>query len=108
MRHFHHLLCRRHRTERVRDLGEGDELGARAEKLLVSVEPNLAVIVHGHHFQHRARLGAELLPGHDVGMMLEPGDDDLVVLADVLAAPALRNEIDGLGGPADEHDFVRG
>ena len=40
--------------------------------------------------------------------MLEPGDDDLVVLADVLAAPALRDEVDGLGCAADEHDLVRG
>ena len=38
--------------------------------------------------------------------MLEPGDDDLVVAADVLATPALRDEIDRLGGAADEDDLV--
>ena len=38
------------------------------------------MIIHGRDFQHRARLRAELLPGHDVGVMLEPGDDDLVAL----------------------------
>ena len=72
------------------------------------VEPNLAMIVDGNHLEHRTRLRAELLPGHDIGVMFEPGDDDLVVLTDVLAAPALRDEVDGLGGPADEHDLVRG
>ena len=66
------------------------------------------MVIHWHDLQHRARLRAKLLPGHDVGVMFEPGNDDLVVLADVLAAPALRDEVDGLGGPADEDDLVRG
>jgi hypothetical protein len=38
--------------------------------------------------------------------MLEPGNDDLVVPADVPPAPALRDEIDRLGGAADEDDLV--
>ena len=38
MRHLRHLLGGRDRAERVRDLGEGDELGARSEQLLVIVE----------------------------------------------------------------------
>ena len=87
---------------------EGDEPGAGSEQLLVLVEPNLPVVVDRDDLEHRARLRAELLPGHDVGVMLEPGDDDLVVLADVLAAPALRDEVDRLGCAADEDDLVRG
>jgi hypothetical protein len=41
-------------------------------------------------------------------MVLQPGDDDLVVFLDVLAAPALCDEIDGLGGAANENDFADG
>ncbi len=108
MRHFDHLLCGRHGAERVRDLREGDEPGAGSEQLLVGIEPNLPMIVDGDDLQHRARLRAELLPGHDVGVMLKPGDDDLVILADVLSAPALRDEVDGLGCATDEYDLVRG
>ena len=40
-------------------------------------------------------------------MVLEVGDDDFVTLADVLLAPALRDEVDALGGAADEDDVVR-
>ncbi len=107
VRHLRHLLRGRHGAERVRDFGERDELGARPEQLLIRVETNLPVIVHGHDLQHRARLRAKLLPRHDIGVMLKPGDDDLIVLADVLAAPALRDEVDGLGCAANKHDLVR-
>ncbi len=108
MRHLRHLLGGRHGAERVRDLREGYELRAGPEQLLIGVRPNLPMIIDGHHFKHRPRLRAELLPGHDVGVMLEPGDDDLVILADILSAPALRDEVDGLSCAANEHDFVRG
>src|SRR5579872_3506140 len=37
--------------------------------------------------------------------MLEPGNDDFIALADVLAAPALCDEIDALGCAANEDDF---
>ena len=40
-------------------------------------------------------------------MMLEPGDDDFVVLLNILASPALRNQVDGFGGSAHKDDFAR-
>jgi hypothetical protein len=40
--------------------------------------------------------------------MLEPGDDNLVVLLNVAPSPALRHEVDGLGGSADKDDLARG
>ncbi len=81
MRHLDHLACAGvtvpsaletwvNETRRVR----------RTEQLLVLLENDLAAIVHRRDAQPRAGLGAELLPGHDVGVMLEPGDDDLVAL----------------------------
>jgi len=40
-------------------------------------------------------------------MMLEPGDDDLIVLLNILTSPALRNQVDCLGGSAHEDDLAR-
>jgi len=40
--------------------------------------------------------------------MLKPGDDDFVVLLDILTAPALGNEIDGLGGSTNKDDLASG
>ncbi len=47
----------------------------------------------------------ELLPRHDVGVVLELRDDDLVARADVAAAPALGDEVDALGRAAHEDDL---
>ena len=74
--------------------GERDDARARAEQLLVFVEHDVAAVVDRGDAQLRARLRAELLPGHDVGVVLEPGDDDLVARPDIAPAPALRDEVD--------------
>ena len=61
---------------------------------------------HGSELQHRAGLGGDHLPRHDVRVVLEDGDDDLVAGQQMLCAPGLRDEIDGLGGAADEDDLL--
>ena len=61
-------------------------------------------VVDRRDAEARALLGAELLPRDDVGVVLEPRDDDLVAGADVAAAPALRDEVDSLGRAAHEDD----
>ena len=55
-----------------------DDAGARVEELLIFVEPDVAVIVDRRDAQLRAGRGAKLLPGHDIGVVLQLGDDDLV------------------------------
>jgi hypothetical protein len=59
----------------------------------------------------RADLGAlgggELLPGHDVGVVLQVADDDLVALARRSGAPALGDQVDALGGAAHKDDRSR-
>jgi hypothetical protein len=64
------------------------------------------VVIDRNDAQVSTRLQAQLLPRHDVGVMLEPGDDDLVVAIDVLPAPALCHEIDRFGGATDEDDLL--
>ncbi len=108
MRDFDHLPGRRDGAERVGHLREGDQPRARTEQLLILVQQHLTVIVDRRDAQPRPGLGAQLLPRHDVGVMLQPGDDDLVILADMLAPPGLGDQIDRLGGAAHEHDLVAG
>ena len=55
----------------------------------VGVEEELAVVIDGDDLQLRPGLGGELLPGHDVGVVLEVRDHDLVAGADVLRRPQL-------------------
>jgi hypothetical protein len=87
-------------------LSEGDEARLGSEQLVIFVEQDLSGVVHGDNAQTRASFGAQHLPGNDVGVMLEPSNDDFIALADILAAPALCNEIDALGCAADEDDFL--
>ena len=94
MRHGGDLAHRRHGAKRVRDLRHRDDARRRIEELFVFFKNELAAVIDRRDAQPRALLGAKLLPGHDVGVVLKPGDDDLVALADIAPSPGLRNEID--------------
>ena len=101
-----HLARGHDRPERVRDLGERDDPRPRAEQRLVLLEDRPGRASSTGATRRRAPFSAaELLPGDDVGVVLEPGDDDLVARADVAAAPALRDQVDRLGRAADEDDL---
>src|SRR4029079_8400558 len=54
----------------------------------------------------RATLDGELLPGDEIGVMLERGDNDLVVASDIRSSPRRCNEVDGLGGAAREDQAI--
>jgi len=41
-------------------------------------------------------------------VVLEPGDEDLIARPDEAASPRIRDEVDRLGGTADEDTFVDG
>jgi len=41
-------------------------------------------------------------------MMLQPGDDDLIILLNIAVAPALCDQVDCLGRPADKDDLPCG
>jgi len=66
------------------------------------VEQDLAAVVDRDHAQSSASLGCALLPRHDVGVMPEVGDQDLVVRAHTGPAPALGNQVDGLDRATDQ------
>ena len=102
-----HDLRGRDGAEGVRDRREGDQLRAAVEQPLVFLEDDLARVVDRRDAEPGARLGDQLLPRHDVGVVLEVGEHDLVTGSDVLASPALGDEVDALGRAADEDDLAR-
>jgi len=87
-------------------MADGDDLGAVAQQLVVCVQANLALVVDRNHAQLGALGLGQLLPGHDVCVVLQVADDDLVACAHVLAAPGFGHQVDGLGRAAHEDDFV--
>ena len=103
-----HLARRSDGAERVRDLGERDEPRPRAEQLLVFVEDDWPRSSTGAT-RRRAPFSA-----HSIcqGTMLAWCSSQVMTIsspfADVAAAPALGDEVDPLGGAADEDDFARG
>ena len=107
MGHLHHFACWRDRAEGVRYLAERYDFRARAQQLLVLFEDDLAAIVDRRYAQAPAFFRTQLLPRHDVGVVLQPCDDDLVVFFDIAVAPTLGDEIDALGGAANKDDLAR-
>ena len=70
--------------------------GAAIQQLAELVEQQRAAIVDRRDAKLGALGEAELLPGHDVGVVLEIGDDDLVARADVLLAEGRGDQVDRL------------
>ena len=83
MRHADNPLHRIDGAERIGDMRDGDDAGARTEQLLEFVEQQFAAIVDWSHAQLRALLLAQDLPGHDVGVVLHGGDEHFISGADV-------------------------
>ena len=89
-------------------MGDSDQAHLAAFQLGVEpVEVELTVAVDRQVLDLRARLLAEQLPGHDVGVVLHLGQQHHVATADVLARPGVAHQVDRLGGVANEHDLLR-
>ncbi len=102
-----HAADRRERPQGVGLVGEGDQLGSRAQQDLPGLEVQEAVPIEGHELEVGVLLLREELPGHQVGVMLELRQDDGVSPPDVATSPGVGDEVDGLGGVADEDDLGR-
>ena len=94
-------------ADAVRDVGEGDQLRPRAQEHLVDVETEPARLVDGHELQVPVALLGQHLPGDEVGVVLQLGQDDGVGAPDVAAAPGVGDQVDRLGGVAGEDDLAR-
>ena len=102
-----HELDRVDGPERVGQVDKRHQLHPpAAEQPLVLVQDQFAGVGEGHDFQRRAGALAQQLPGHDVGVVLHAGDDDLVAGLDRAAAETARHQVDAFGGAAGENDFL--
>ena len=108
MSHFDHLPGRSDRAQRIGYLREGHEPGPGAQQFLIFIQQYLPVAVHRSHAQFRARFTAQPLPGHDVGVVFQPGNDDLVAFSHILPPPALGDEVDCLGRSPEKDDLIGG
>lgn len=94
------------RTEDVGDVGNRYQPGPVVEQVGIGVEQQLPVVIDGDYSYLRSRNLRQLLPRHNVGVVLKMGDNYLIARADVLAAPSLCNQVYGLGGAPGEDDVV--
>ena len=101
------LAHRQHRAERIRHMRAGDDARAFVHVRGDSGHVDDAAPVHGHGLDDGAGLPGHQLPRHDVGVMFEPGEQDLVAALQARARIGLRHEVDGFGGAAREDDFAR-
>ena len=106
MRQRDDLRHGRHRPQRIRHLRHGHQPGAPVEQLAEFIEEDLAAVIDRNHAQDRALFRRQLLPWHDIGVMLELRDDDFVAAADDLAAKGIGDQVDALGGATDKNDFI--
>ncbi len=72
------------------------------------VDVDDAATIHGHGLDDGAGLLRDELPGHDVRVVFERGEQDLVAALQARPRVGLRHEVDGFGGAAREDDFARG
>src|SRR5262245_9701646 len=101
-----HLLDRVDRAQRVRDVGERDELRLQPEQNLEDVESEAAVVGDRDELEVAVLLLDEELPRDEVRVVLHLGQDDRVAAGDVASAQRVGDEVDRLGRVPGEHDFV--
>ncbi len=100
-----HLADRVDRAERVRDVGERDELRLQPEENVVDVLAEDAVVGDRDELEVAVLLLGEDLPRDEVRVVLHLREDDRVAAPDVLPAPRVRDEVDRLGRVAGEDDL---
>ena len=101
-------LDRVDRSERVRDEVVGDNLDvADAGDVVQGIKPKLAVVIQWDRFEGRAGSLGDVLPGNEVRVVLELGDDDDVAGAEVVEAPRVGDQVDALGRAVREDHLAR-
>ena len=106
--HLRHLRHGQNRAQRVRGMGQGNELRSRAQQGLVLLHHDLAPVGHGYDPQDGPFFFGDHLPGNDVGVMLERRENDFIAGLKELAAVGLRDEVDSLSRPPHEDDLFCG
>ena len=91
-------------TQHVRHVGHGDQTHARCQHRFEGGHVQRAIFEHGRPFQDHALVFAQEVPGHDVGVVLHLGEDDLVPGRQGLPQAA-GHEIERVCAAAGENDL---
>ena len=103
-----HLFHRVDGAEGVGDVADGEEIGALGEEGVEGLQIEGAVVEDGNDFELGTAAFAKHLPGDDVGVVLEVGDEDFVTGCEVSGeSEDGGDEIDAVGGAGGEDDLVR-
>ena len=102
------LVHRIHGPEGVRDVDHRDDAGPVAQERGKPVHVELAAVGDRRRQHLRAGQVGDHLPGHDVRVVLHPGEEHLVPLAEGVAAERGGHQVQALGGAPDEDHLVGG
>jgi hypothetical protein len=96
------------RSQHVRDVDDADQLRPALEQLVERVEIELAVVEHRDVGELGLAVLAQQLPRDDVRVVLHLGQHDQVAAIDVLATPAVRDEVQRRGRVGGEDRLLGG
>ena len=94
------------RAQHVRDGRDGHQLRARAEQLVQRVQSQQAVVGQWGCGEHGPASLGQLLPGHEVRVVLHLGEQNLVAGAHVGVAPTACHQVDACGRAVGEDDLL--
>ena len=100
------LVHRVHGAEGVRDVDHRDDAGPVAQERREAVHVELAPVGDRRRQHLRPGQVGDHLPGHDVRVVLHPGEEHLVSLAEGVTAERGGHQVQALGGTADEDHLV--
>ncbi len=94
-------------AQHIRHLGDGDDLGLRRQHVFEGRHIERTVVEDGDIAQDAALALAQHVPGHDIGVVLHLGGQDLIAGLQPLA-PGPGDQVDGLGRRLGEDDLIDG
>ena len=83
-----------------------NELRPSGEQLLILGNDYLSGLIHGDYLDDSACLLTNELPGNDVGVMLQHGEDYLITGLQKGLDVSMSHKVDSLGGASHEYDVV--
>ncbi len=100
------LLDRIDRAQHIGNRRHRDQFGALREQPIERLQIQQPVVGDRRPAHHRSGSLRQLLPGHDVRMVLHLGEQNFIARLDVRLAPTVRHQIDAFGGAVREDHFL--